>query len=496
MNGAKVNYQEGMFLGKQELQNQVQIEDMWKVAFWEIFRTTPRDGGAKWCKGLLDPELSLLTIGSQEIDGTIYLVVGFNVDSSPLTDKTRKVVGFGATYPIGAVELGSRFTNKEGIVSLAGYTNGTWYVKLDGAITHYENALITVNQDGSGRVTKNWDSVKDLFRTASSGRQTKIQTENGQSLTITSVDSLGNLVFSNGSGTLVAESNVRFAFFHTISPYSSSDSDYLYTYPSMSIAVESDDSGNFVLGKFDLSDGVVSNIEVFGPSYQSNKYGFLGLNLRSLQGYLLVDYFADADEAPIEDFPVYDQNVYFVAHSGFYYEAFEMTAPVNAFTIIKYTLETNIWEMQVLAKFDPELNSIGSSQLRDEIKPVKYHELPTTFLNRPLSIQDLVSVDGTTYREFSGKCININGDICIGLKFGQPASGIDWPDIIDIPFKTDSGVNIYVDPSNRTPSSATSGTQIATIESNKGGILRFMQMSSLGQSRALIVLPASGFYLG
>lgn len=284
-----LNYQEGMFLGKEELTRHDEFNELLYSLFHHAFGYL--DNNTWIHAGLLDPRITKLKIQSKSLNGVNGIQVGIDITAGGALNSNwvlgRAIIGCKTIMTgdwIGAVNISetSEWTGKEGWISVADKADGDWYVRIGIAKTNYENALITINADGTGQFVKGkrWVEPYAVIRKAQYGHQTKIRTEQHDVLTIADYNAeTGIITFSGEPGSFVPRTETRFAFVSTLSPFSAFNSYDLYSYPSLYIILTSTDEASadgFVLGKITIADGAVTNIEIFNASYQNNKYKFLG----------------------------------------------------------------------------------------------------------------------------------------------------------------------------------------------------------------------------
>lgn len=243
----KLNYKEGMFLGKQELERQSLIENSLADSLFQMLRhsvnefvsgsSPATDFGAHG--GVLSPRKIGLKVVETEAAShvlKVYVEPRFSENRNKIG---RAIVGVDASKNlIGLPVLGGdwSWTGKESQVSVdideISPDSNIAFLILVPSTTHYENALISIDSNGVGTLTVN-PQVISMFRSATGGRASTIKTENNQILRVASINTGNNTIQFEGT-SFTAESNVRFMFVQTLSPFVTDTPEPLYTYPSCS----------------------------------------------------------------------------------------------------------------------------------------------------------------------------------------------------------------------------------------------------------------------
>lgn len=252
----ELNFKEGMFLGKQELERQKALEACFEDSISRLIVGTENFVN-EGLEGLYAPQklnykLSKKTIGSVE---------GIAVSASKLDGSSaslgRLIVGKKNGQRIGVV-TDSGFTGKECFLPLSEFIpadssryNGLYFIfRLKPATTNYELSLISVSSSGVGTFSIP-SLVIPLFREATGGRATTIKTSGNQVLKVASVDLVNNRVQFEGT-SFTAETNVQFMFLQTLSPFATDTPQPLYTYATCELICDA-------AGYSDWKDGFIRN---------------------------------------------------------------------------------------------------------------------------------------------------------------------------------------------------------------------------------------------
>ena len=252
----ELNFKEGMFLGKQELERQKALEACFEDSISRLIVGT-ENFVSEGLEGLYAPQklnykLSKKTIGS--VEG--IAVSAFNLDGSSAS-LGRLIVGKKNGQRIGVVTDFS-FTGKECFLPLSEFIpadpsghNGLYFIfRLKPATTNYELSLISVSSSGVGTFSIP-SLVMPLFREATGGRATTIKTSGNQVLKVASVDLVNNRVQFEGT-SFTAETNVQFMFLQTLSPFATDTPRPLYTYSTCELICDA-------IGYADWRDGFIKN---------------------------------------------------------------------------------------------------------------------------------------------------------------------------------------------------------------------------------------------
>ena len=257
----ELNFKEGMFLGKQELERQKALEACFEDSISRLIVGT-ENFVSEGLEGLYAPQklnykLSKKTIGS--VEG--IAVSAFNLDGSSAS-LGRLIVGKKNGQRIGVVTDFS-FTGKECFLPLSEfipadssrYNNLYFIFRLKPATTNYELSLISVSSSGVGTFSIPSFSIPSLvmplFREATGGRATTIKTSGNQVLKVASVDLVNNRVQFEGT-SFTAETNVQFMFLQTLSPFTTDTPQPLYTYSTCELICDA-------IGYADWRDGFIKN---------------------------------------------------------------------------------------------------------------------------------------------------------------------------------------------------------------------------------------------
>lgn len=252
----ELNFKEGMFLGKQELERQKALEACFEDSISRLIVGT-ENFVSEGLEGLYAPQklnykLSKKTIGN--VEG--IAVSAFNLDGSSAS-LGRLIVGKKNGQRIGVVTDFS-FTGKECFLPLSEFIpadpsghNGLYFIfRLKPATTNYELSLISVSSSGVGTFSIP-SLVMPLFREATGGRATTIKTSGNQVLKVASVDLVNNRVQFEGT-SFTAETNVQFMFLQTLSPFATDTPQPLYTYATCELICDA-------AGYSDWKDGFIRN---------------------------------------------------------------------------------------------------------------------------------------------------------------------------------------------------------------------------------------------
>lgn len=252
----ELNFKEGMFLGKQELERQKALEACFEDSISRLIVGTENFVN-EGLEGLYAPQklnykLSKKTIGS--VEG--IAVSAFNLDGSSAS-LGRLIVGKKNGQRIGVV-TDSSFTGKECFLPLSefipadpfGYNDLYFIFRLRPATTNYELSLISVSSSGVGTFSIP-SLVMPLFREATGGRATTIKTSSNQVLKVASVDLVNNRVQFEGT-SFTAETNVQFMFLQTLSPFVTDTPQPLYTYSTCELICDA-------TGYSDWEDGFIKD---------------------------------------------------------------------------------------------------------------------------------------------------------------------------------------------------------------------------------------------
>lgn len=252
----ELNFKEGMFLGKQELERQRVLEACFEDSISRLIvgkENLVNEG----LEGLYAPQKLNYKLSKKTIDSVEGIAVSaFNLDGS-LASLGRLIVGKKNGQRIGVV-TDSGFTGKECFLPLSEFIpadpsghNGLYFIfRLKPATTNYELSLISVSSSGVGTFSIP-SLVMPLFREATGGRATTIKTSSNQVLKVASVDLVNNKVQFEGT-SFTAETNVQFMFLQTLSPFATDTPQPLYTYSTCELICDA-------TGYADWKDGFIKN---------------------------------------------------------------------------------------------------------------------------------------------------------------------------------------------------------------------------------------------
>jgi hypothetical protein len=256
----ELNFKEGMFLGKQELERQKALEACFEDSISRLIVGTENFVN-EGLEGLYAPQKLNYKLSKKTIDGVEGIAVSsFNLDGSPAS-LGRLIVGKKNGQKIGVV-TDSGFTGKECFLPLSefipadptGYNDLYFIFRLKPATTNYELSLISVSSSGVGTFSIP-SLVMPLFREATGGRATTIKTSGNQVLKVASVDLVNNRVQFEGT-SFTAETNVQFMFLQTLSPFTTDIPQPLYTYATCELICDA-------TGYADLETGFIrDNVSV------------------------------------------------------------------------------------------------------------------------------------------------------------------------------------------------------------------------------------------
>ena len=252
----ELNFKEGMFLGKQELERQKALEACFEDSISRLIVGTENFVN-EGLEGLYAPQKLNYKLSKKTIDGVEGIAVSsFNLDGSP-ANLGRLIVGKKNGQKIGVV-TDSGFTGKECFLPLSefipadptGYNDLYFIFRLKPATTNYELSLISVSSSGVGTFSIP-SLVMPLFREATGGRATTIKTSGNQVLKVASVDLVNNRVQFEGT-SFTAETNVQFMFLQTLSPFTTDTPQPLYTYATCELICDA-------TGYADWEDGFIKD---------------------------------------------------------------------------------------------------------------------------------------------------------------------------------------------------------------------------------------------
>lgn len=252
----ELNFKEGMFLGKQELERQKALEACFEDSISRLIVGTENFVN-EGLEGLYAPQKLNYKLSKKTIDGVEGIAVSaFNLDGSPAS-LGRLIVGKKNGQRIGVV-TDSGFTGKECFLPLSEFIpadpsrhNDLYFIfRLKPATTNYELSLISVSSSGVGTFSIP-SLVMPLFREATGGRATTIKTSGNQVLKVASVDLVNNRVQFEGT-SFTAETNVQFMFLQTLSPFATDTPQPLYTYATCELICDA-------TGYSDWMDGFIKN---------------------------------------------------------------------------------------------------------------------------------------------------------------------------------------------------------------------------------------------
>lgn len=254
----RLNYKEGMFLGKEELERQALFDQMMADSIGRVISNPYYRNHF----GLFD----LIKIGVSFTISNDKLLLHISPVAHAISGKIGRVI-VGTDKNGDAIGLpckgdGWALTNKDAQISNSGLSSQAYYLQISASTTNYENALMSINAQGTGTITVN-PQILSMFRTGSLGRHSKIRTEGGQTLTINSINE-GNATVQFEGDSFVVETNTRFMFVHTTSPFIESEVEPLYTYPSCTLSWSPtlpSDGLSFVVGTVEIeTDGTYGEI--------------------------------------------------------------------------------------------------------------------------------------------------------------------------------------------------------------------------------------------
>ena len=243
-----VNLSEGVFLGKQELEQLQLLSKGYEDGASRLVVTPTRTVNRQ---GLFNPlkvgyEIKKTTVGGVDaVQICVNNTQGIH-NSQILSKRGRLVVGRYNDQNIGVVSS-LFFTGKECLFPITSFPAdwADWgspdffiVLRLKPATTHYENALISIDSNGVGTFSQGSNYVIDLFRTAQNGRQSKIKLSDNTILTVQSVNLANNTVQFVTEGQISAKSNMQFMFLQTLSPFAIEEPQPLYTYDTCEIITD------------------------------------------------------------------------------------------------------------------------------------------------------------------------------------------------------------------------------------------------------------------
>ena len=290
-----LNFADGMFLGKQEMERQRQMQELYNNLYSLCLGNISSDGTVSNNKGLLDPRLTGLYIKAEVETSPYRIRVGINPNLILASDEAisklgRGVIGFGPNGElIGAALLsptsrGIVVLNDTFLMNNFPVDTGKNYIFINpGAeyASHYENCLINIASNGTGSLVGDEDlgqlAVVDALRNSAEGRPTKILTASGEVLTIASISG-SSITFAEANTT--ARTMEKFSILSSMSPYSQNQPDYLYTYPCLGVSVASSpepySDDIFLLGEVEMSGGSFVSCTTYNGDTLTYGETFLG----------------------------------------------------------------------------------------------------------------------------------------------------------------------------------------------------------------------------
>ncbi len=267
----ELNYKEGMFLGKQELERQRVLETCFEDSISRLIIGKEGYGASEGIEGLFAPQKLNYKLSKKTVNGVQGIAVSaFGLDES-LSKLARLVVGKKNGIKIGVVQ-DSAFTGKECFLPLSeflpsdptSYDDAYFVFRLKPVVTNYEVSLISIDSNGVGTFSHP-ELVISLFREATGGRATKIKTERGSVLTVASINTDSNTVQFEGRN-FVEESGARFMFIHTLSPYMIEDFQPLYTYNTCELICDGTGYSDWEEGFFQDDESVALGYALYNKN--------------------------------------------------------------------------------------------------------------------------------------------------------------------------------------------------------------------------------------
>ena len=276
----KTNFKEGMFLGKQELDREQILRSMDITSVQNLLKTDATPYSIPPQNRPFNPKSSWVVIEGRTVDGVYGVAVGIDnnigIAHPDLYKLGRGSIGSDLYAPM----MNSDWTGKEAWHSLDGVSDGTYYVQIRHQETIYENALVSLDSNGLMTITKGWDYVKDLFRNAQYGRQSRVKIVDGGVFSVSSVDATNHTVQLVGeAGTFSVLTGKQFYMVPTLSPFVEQSDVNLYTYGTLVVDISDSSMAPlhpwYTIGSIEVVNGEISQVEIFGTDTNNNEYGYL-----------------------------------------------------------------------------------------------------------------------------------------------------------------------------------------------------------------------------
>ena len=254
---SRINFKEGMFLGKEELQKfqdfqselSESLENIWtrdsdkttQRAFSFVFPLSPYHVRlAKVTTELGVPGILLY----HNYEGNRYFVAG----------KYQQM-----DCPIGT---NSEIIGTNGFCSTSSIINAgldTVYLNLKSQESSYEDAAISITAQGQCSFV-GWSRIVGSLRQGTVGRYTRIQLWTGEIYSIQSFNETTQTAQLVGeSGSFETVSKVLFRFLPTLSPFSENIDDPLYTYTRSGLSIASIPN-SLTVGYCEVENGEITNV--------------------------------------------------------------------------------------------------------------------------------------------------------------------------------------------------------------------------------------------
>lgn len=254
---SKINFKEGMFLGKEELQKFQDFQSELSSSLENIF-VKDSDSSiptAFNCVFPLSPYHIKLAKVTTEL-GVPGVLLYHNYEGSKYFVAGRSQY---ANCPIGK---NSEVTGQYGFCStssIIGIGSNKVYLSLQSQETSYEDALISITSQGQCSFV-GWSRIVNALRQGVTGRYTRIQLFSGEVFSIQSFNETTQTAQLVGeSGTFATFSKVLFRFLPTLSPFSENVNDPLYTYEKSSLTPSTSPTPSTV-GYCEVEDGEIVNV--------------------------------------------------------------------------------------------------------------------------------------------------------------------------------------------------------------------------------------------
>ena len=254
---SRINFREGMFLGKEELQRLQDFQSELPKSLQNLFvkdseSNDPTSFNCVFPLSSHHVELKKVTT-ELGVSGVLlyhkfgdlkYFVVGRYQTRNCLVGKNSEVIGINGFCPTSSIVNAG--VNKV-------------YLNLYSDESSYEDALISISDSGECTFI-GWSRIVDCLRQGVTGRYTRIQLFNGKTYSIQSFDEATQTAQLVGEeGSFAAVSKILFKFLPTQSPFSESVNEPLYIYERSSLK-PANYPNPYTVGYCEVEDGQIVNV--------------------------------------------------------------------------------------------------------------------------------------------------------------------------------------------------------------------------------------------